>query len=141
MEPTFLGEPVSSWESNTNFRTLRTLVWVTTATVVNDCAERALGVLTVFNTGRTRHRDKLFSRWFGTCVGSRRLLQPVQRDVLRPQLHLPNAAIFYEICTYSFFNYNCIVTLKLYDIFSNLLLILMKQHWQNISIMIIILIQ
>lgn len=49
VEPSFLGEPVKSWDSNTDFRALQGMVRETT--VVNDCAERALGLLTEFNTG------------------------------------------------------------------------------------------
>jgi len=55
VNPTFLTSPVSSWDDNTDYRTLSILVRGTS--VINDCAERALGLLTEFNCGKVTHDE------------------------------------------------------------------------------------
>ena len=57
MKPSFLNESVGKWSENENYMKLKEPAC--TLKVTNDCAERALGMLTEFSVDRvTRDKDQ-----------------------------------------------------------------------------------
>lgn len=72
VEPSFLNKPVSEWSSDLSYSLLKGLVCSTK--VVNDSAERALGLITEFNSGQVTH-DEDQKQWLYQVVQEMRRQQ------------------------------------------------------------------